>query len=305
MEPRQGTLAAVPGLYGVSGMKVIMVPVADRPECRIALEEAFRLATELSANIVGYHLRPHREEHRSGQGAHLPVVLEEAGLPEGSRSSIRLNSEHAQTLFRAMAKQRGFPIARKPRIVDHPLAFWSEMVGTPEKLFSIIGPTSDCIVVSRPRARSSGPARAFMLAALLRSCKPLLILPQRHVRRPGKRILIAWNQGIPAAAALTAALPLLARAEQVHLVCCGKESLPGPKMAHARNYLLQWGIESRVHHQAGHEVVAEILQTYRKANADLLVMGAYSRGQLRERILGGVTHELLVKTDLPVFALHA
>jgi len=49
------------------------------------------------------------------------------------------------------------------------------------ELFSIIGPTSDCIVVSRPRLRGSGPARAFLLSALLRSGRPLLVLPQKLV----------------------------------------------------------------------------------------------------------------------------
>jgi nucleotide-binding universal stress UspA family protein len=269
------------------------------------LESAFRLASELSANIVGYHLRPHREEHHAPQGAHLSIVLEEGGLPPSSEAASRLNSRHAQNLFRAMAEQHRIPIARKPRIAGHALAFWNEMVGTPERLFSIIGPTADCIVVSRPRARSSGPARAFLLAALLRSGRPLLVLPQKPLAHAGRRILVAWNQGLNAATAMAAALPLLSRAEQVHIVCSGKESLPGPKMAHARNYLLHWGIESQLHHQPGRDAAAEILRTYRSANCDLLVMGAYSRGHLRERILGGVTHELLLKKDVPVFSLHA
>ena len=286
-------------------MNVIMVPVADRPECRVALQAAFGLASELSANLVGYHLRPHREEHHAAQGAHLSIVLEEGGLPASSEAAARLNSKHAQRLFRAMAAQHQIPIASKPRVAGHALAYWNEMVGTPEKLFSIIGPTADCIVVSRPRAHASGPARAFLLAALLRSGRPLLVLPQRPRAHAGRRILIAWNQGLNAALAMTAALPLLTRAEEVHIVCCGRESLPGPKMVHARNYLLHWGIESQLHHRPGRDAAAEILKAYKSAGCDLLVMGAYSRGHLRERILGGVTHELLLKKDVPVFTLHS
>ena len=286
-------------------MKVIMVPVADRPECRVALEAAFRLAAGLSANIVGYHLRPHREEPHASNGARISMIMEQNGLPEGSQTAIKLNSANAQKLFRAMAQQHGISIARKPRTAKHALAFWNEMVGTPEKLFSIIGPTSDCIVVSRPRPRGLGPARAFMLAALLRSGRPLLVLPQKRSAQSGRRILIAWNQGVQAAMAMSAALPLLARAEQVHIVCCGKESAPGPKMSHARNYLRHWGIESRIHHCKGRDAAGEILETYKTLKCDLLVMGAYSRSHLREYILGGVTHELLLKTNVPVLALHA
>ena len=286
-------------------MKVIMVPVADRPECRVALESAFRLAVSLSANIVGYHLRPHREERRGSNGAHLAVLLEEGELPERSQADIRLNSVNAEKLFRAMADLHGIPVAGKPRVTGNTLAFWNEMVGTPEKLFSIIGPTSDCIVLSRPRPRGSGPARAFMLSALLRSGRPLLVLPQKPGKHSASRVLIAWNQGVQAALAVSAALPLLQRAEQVHLVCSGKESLPGPKMAHARNYLSHWGVESHLHHLQGHDASAEILDAYKQMNCGLLVMGAYSRGHLRERILGGVTHEMLFKANVPVFTLHA
>lgn len=285
-------------------MKVIMVPVADRPECRIALETAFGLAAELSSNIVGYHLRPHRGEPHPNRGAHLPVTVAGADLPEPDDVTIKLNSANAARLFRAMAKERGIALARKPRDAGHPLAFWHEMVGTPAKLFGIIGPTADCIVVSRPKPRGSGPALAFLLAALLNSGKPLLVMPQKRVGLPGRRILIAWDQGIQSALAVTAALPLLARAEQVHIVCCGKEEIPGPKTKHAQNYLLHRGIESDVHACKGRDPAAEILETYRAARCDLLVMGAYSRSRLRERILGGVTHRMVTATDVPVFALH-
>jgi len=286
-------------------MKVIMVPVADRPECRIALDHAFSLAARLSANIVGYHLRPHRAEHAVSHGPRVTVMLEETELPPVAAADQQLNRANAEKLFRLMAQEHGIAIGRKPRSADHSLAFWSEMVGTPGRLFGIIGPTCDCIVVSRPKRKASGPARAFMLAALLHSHKPLLIVPQRPVRQPGTRILVAWNQKPQAAAAVTAALPLLARAEAVHIVCCGKEELPGPKTAHVHNYLRHWGIGSQLHHTRGRDPSREILGVYKANRCDLLVMGAYSRGQLRERILGGVTHEMVTAFDLPVFALHS
>lgn len=285
-------------------MKVILIPVADRPECRIALDEAFRLAGYLSANIVGYHLRPHREENVESHWPRMTNSLIEAGLPDKTDKASRLDLAQAEELFRSVAQAHEIPIASKPRLAQGPLAFWQTMVGTPEKLFSIIGPTSDCIVVSRPKTRSSGPARAFLLAALLRGGRPLLVLPQRAKPQLGQRILIAWNQGIPVAQTMIAALPFLQRAEEVHFVCCGEESSPGPKMSHAQNYLLHWGIESRQHRSRGGDTANEIMALYRKLHCTLLVMGAYSRNHLRERILGGVTHQLLVKTDVPVFALH-
>ena len=40
-------------------MRVIFIPVADRPECARALQVAFKLGQQLDANICGCHIRPH------------------------------------------------------------------------------------------------------------------------------------------------------------------------------------------------------------------------------------------------------
>ncbi len=285
-------------------MKVIAVPVADRPECRFALHTAFEMAEHLDTNIAGYHLRPHRDEQAAGGNRWLAMNIAASELPQPPASQIKLDSANAKKLFRSMAAEAGISIARKPRREKRPLAFWNEMVGTPEKLLGIVGPTADLIIVSRPKARASGPARAFLLAALLDSGKPLLVLPQRKLKDPGQRIMVAWDQGVQAASALTAALPLLARADEVHIVCCGEELAPGPKMSHARNYLAHWGIDCALHKRKGRNPSAELLELYAKLKADLLVMGAYSRGQLRQRILGGVTRDVLMGSQVPVFALH-
>lgn len=38
--------------------------------------------------------------------------------------------------------------------------------------------------------------------------------------------------------------------------------------------------------------------------ADCIVMGAFRFGQVFERVFGGVTHEILARTRLPVFMMH-
>jgi hypothetical protein len=103
-------------------MKVIMVPVADRPECRIALKEAFRLAGVVSANILGYHFRPHREEQVSSHWPRLTDSVVEAGIPETTEKASRLNTANAERLVPSTAAEHDIPIARKPRVSEGPLA---------------------------------------------------------------------------------------------------------------------------------------------------------------------------------------
>ncbi len=41
-----------------------------------------------------------------------------------------------------------------------------------------------------------------------------------------------------------------------------------------------------------------------RAEADLLVMGAYGHSRLREMVLGGVTRSVLSDANIPVFLMH-
>ena len=50
--------------------------------------------------------------------------------------------------------------------------------------------------------------------------------------------------------------------------------------------------------------IAELLSLAAQAcNADLLVMGSYSTGPLRQEIFGGCTHSMLEHAEVPVFLL--
>lgn len=283
-------------------MRVILVPVADRPECALAMKTAFHAADALGANVVGCHLRRHRHENGGHGGAELmmPESADEIG-----NGNVDLDSKNAEAAFAKAAESNGFALKKRPKLNDQRLALWDEMVGSPARIFSIVGPVADLSVVSRPKANTYGRARTFLLAALVHSGKPVLVLPQKSVRAPGKRVLIAWNQSTEAARAVAASIPLLARAEAVHIVSCGKENRPGPKSKHLAEYLTHWGIKTKRHATKGRDIESELAETYRDVGADVIVMGAYSRSKLAELIFGGVTNSMLFQTQFPMLTLHA
>lgn len=287
-------------------MKVIMIPVADRPECKLAMDAAFRLAGELSGSIIGCHLRPHRIEAPTGnRRSFLGFRRSDALASDMSEKQARLRSAAAAKLFRKQAEEAGFTSVKQPTLGITRAAQWIEMVGSLDKLFSIVGPTSDVCIVSRPKAAAKGPGADFMLAALLETGKPAIVLPQTPIGSFGKRVVIAWNQSVDAARAVSASLPLLQRAEAVHIVSAGPESHAGPKSTAVVNYLKYWGVKATRTRTKGRDAAAEIFDVYRKERADLVVMGAYSRGRFRERVFGGVTEDLLFRSSAPVFTLHS
>jgi len=285
-------------------MRLIFIPVADRPECARALQVAFNLGQKLGASLCGCHIRPHGRSEVSlrsawGSFGNDDNVWEYAWKGKKAQKSATT----ARGLFASMAESQNYEMIKNPRV--KPGAVWQEKSGSPEKLLSIAGPVADLIIVSRPPKKGGKIANLFMLAALLNSGRPVLMLPQSGVPEVGKRISIAWNQSTEAAQAVAAAMPLLQLAEQVTIITSGSDNELGPKASQLATYLRFWGVKTeRVRTRDGDDAKA-LIKAHKAAKSDLLVMGAYSRSRLTQRIFGGVTEFMLSRSDIPVLMLHS
>ena len=279
-------------------MKVICVPVVDRPECAVALTTAFEMSQAMGSAVIGYHLRPHGDSE-------VALPEEVSALINGEEEpsiSTADSQDSAEKLFSKLAEKHGFDFKRKAS--KAPNALWQAKAGSPNKLFSIVGPVTDLIVVSRPKFGAK-VARKFMLSALLNSSKPVLILPQQATASVGKKICIAWNQSPEAARAVSAAMPLLKKAEQVTIMTNGPQNRLGPKAKHLKQYLTMHGIDAQ-HMKLKHKKDSKsLMDAYKESESDLLVMGAYSKSRLRQIIFGGVTEHMLFSADIPVLMLHS
>ena len=152
-------------------MRVILVPVADRPECARALHTAFDLGKKLDASVSGCHIRPHRYSETSMSDA------------AWRRKNTKKAPEAAKKLYEDMADQHGYEIVRRPRA--KPGALWMERVGSPAKVLRICGPVSDLTVVTRPTTRG-GVADMFLTCALEETQRPVLVLPPAGRRNIGR-----------------------------------------------------------------------------------------------------------------------
>ena len=285
-------------------MKVILVPVADRPECARALRIAFEIGRRLDANILGCHIRAHR-----GSRIALPGEFDTLADYDVAWQTTGKGKQHAESgaaaraLFGKVAEKYGYSLIKRPG--STPGAVWLEKVGSPNRVLSIVGPVSDLLVVSRPKTKGRKLARLFLLAALLNSSRPVLVLPQTASAPIGKRICIAWNQSAEAAHAVFAAMPLLQHADQVSILTAGPESGMGPKASQLATYLRFWGVKPRrVAAPHASDAAEALVEAFQDTHSDLLVMGAYSRSRLRQRIFGGVTECMLHRAKIPVLMLH-
>lgn len=158
------------------------------------------------------------------------------------------------------------------------------------------------------------PNNAFSiekLGAVVMGCgRGVLISPQKSAASFGQNIVIAWKDTPEAAHAVTAAMPILAGAKQISVVTTPDERAQTPAAEASINAL---AAQLRRHGLAvgakllpfdSHAVHSRILDHAYAIEADLLVMGGYGHGRLREYVFGGLTREILSDCDLPVLMTH-
>lgn len=286
-------------------MRVILVPVADRPECARALRAAFNLGKRLDASVTGCHIRAHSNSKVTLSSEFSAQYFGGASKTTDSAwrgKTTKKATVAARRLFESITESNGYELSKRSR--PNACAIWQERVGSPDKVMSIIGPVSDLLVVSRPSTNGGDIARIFMLTALMESGRPVLILPQSGGTRVGRRICIAWNQSIESMRAVAASMSLLQSAEQVTIVSAGSEDRLGPKSQQLVNYLKFWGVSAERIATRGRDVEKELLDSYRKTESDLLLMGAYSKSRWRQIAFGGTSHHILEKGRIPVLMLH-
>lgn len=149
----------------------------------------------------------------------------------------------------------------------------------------------------------------FNQAVIMGSGKPALVVPYTGWADPiGRTVVLAWKQTRESARAVTAALPLLQRAGQVHVLAWAEEGEPvvqGDRLD-LDGYLRLHGVEAKWHHGGAEPAqLGELLLSRAfDMQADLLVMGCYGHSRAREWVMGGVTRTILASLTLPVLMAH-
>jgi nucleotide-binding universal stress UspA family protein len=160
-----------------------------------------------------------------------------------------------------------------------------------------------------------GPASVdytFSEQLLFVTGRPVLFVPSEHsYKMLGHHIVVAWNSSRPAARSLNDALPIIERADRTTIVMINPsdfidthEGPPGEQLAeHLTRHAATVDIK-RIENIA-HGAIADRLQAEARAlGADLMVAGAFGHPRLWEKMLGGVTHDLITRMRLPIFMSH-
>jgi nucleotide-binding universal stress UspA family protein len=275
-------------------MKSILAVSEGGPDAAMSFRLAARVAAEFDGAVDALHLPVGPAGGMVGglamSGEAMPLIM---NLDDERLEARSAESQRAYQEIAAPIKGSTYTAA-KTATLDAMVA---------------MGRCSDILVLGRPGADPENVAPATVEAALYECARAVMIAPPTAGSGMFNSIVVAWNGSFQAARALEYAMPFLEKASNVTLLIVGSKPDDVGASYLARN-LARTGINANIDAidpgaVSGRARGRALLgYTHGKA-ADLLVMGAYGRGQVLSFLgLGGATGKVISACRVPLLMAH-
>lgn len=288
-------------------IKTILVPASGSSTDEPVFAAALSVGRSLGAHLDFYHIHVSTAE-AAPREPHLDFCMGPALRPALTRLERKEEKLCADALahFRRFCTQNDVPVREAPGITEKVSASWCEQTDRVVERLLRRARHSDLVVLGRPHHVDYMPT-LLLEDLLMGSGRPLLIAPDAVPKRSSGTIVVAWKETPEAARALTAAAPLLERARKVVLLhVCEDDTGMQQALDHLVHQLRWHGItaETRIIKDHDRRATAQLTRAADELQADLLVVGGFGRGHVRELVFGGVTQSLVERAGLPVFMMH-
>ena len=177
-------------------------------------------------------------------------------------------------------------------------AVWIEVEAVPAAAIRERGQLAALLVLAQPSPATHPAAAAGFDAALFETGKPVLVVPPGDGARFGHHLAVGWRDMPATRHALEALRPWLMAAAQVSVIAVTDGDDVPPRDWTAAN--LPPNATFHTVRSAGRSDAEALLQESAALGADGLALGAYRHGRLLERLLGGVTNDVLRDARCPV-----
>ncbi len=275
----------------LSNWKDIAVFLDQTPEGQILGRQAAALARLHNAHLVGVYganrepMHP-AETHARAEAANRRVV-------ELHRQADEAKALGAGRVFANLA-------------YDHDISSEFRVVWRGDAASTALSSLHcDLIVAGHPKPKELPDAWTGE-RLLLATGAPVLVVPSAWGDGSiGKTVMIAWNGSREIRRAIADAMPFIATALRVIVLVVGdprKDEGAEEGATEAVQHLTRHGVNAElVVIAADRAAVRDVIASSAKEHeADLLVIGAYSRPRHAEMLFGGTTRSLLAAPDLPI-----
>jgi nucleotide-binding universal stress UspA family protein len=296
----------------MTALQDIVVVLDDSAASEIRMDIAVALAQQHGAHLTGLSAlellmptRPLVQPRGSPKGDTQPAspLLNWGAVP-------LVDHPEAETQAAERAEQLEATFRERLRF-SQLLGEWRVVSGKLSETVVRQARQTDLVILGQVNPNHPPPPEGRQLVedVLMTSGRPILVIPYiGRFKTVGSRILVGWNNSREAARAVNDALPLLARAAFVTILEASprKSATDDVASADITRHLSRHGISAETTRTvlAGTSAPDLLLNYAADISADLLVVGGYGHSRLRERVLGGVTRELLRHMTLPVLMSH-
>jgi len=274
--------------------KSILAVSEGGPDAVMSFKLASRVAAAFDGTVDALHLPVGPAGGAVGglamSGEAMPLIME---LDEGRLAERSKESERAYKEVLGANKGSTYTAAETATL--------DTMVA--------MGRCSDVLVLGRPGSDPENVAPATVEAAIHECARPVMIAPPQPGSGAFGTVIVAWNGSFQAARAVEYALPFLAKAASVTLLVVGSTPDEVGAAYLARN-LGRHGIKATIDAidpgaVSGRARGRALLDYTHGKGADLLVMGAYGRGQVMSFLgLGGATGKVISSCRVPILMAH-
>ncbi len=284
----------------------ILVPIGGGAATPRIVHAALLFARATGAHISALHVQADAKEAVPllGEGMSGSMIEDMVDMAEKEGDE---RSKRAREKFDAFVQANGLTVQEDGAGGDGGTASLTFTAGREDEMVARLGKVSDLVVSSRPNPGSDRPPLMMVHAAIFETGKPVLLLPLEPIETLGSNILIAWSGASEGARAVSAAMPLLEKADKVTVTTVESEKS-----------LARVGADELVQHLAWHGVTAayegitsdgrpagELISAKAKdLGCDLMVMGAFTHSRLIQIILGGVTRHMMNASEIPILMSH-
>ena len=286
-------------------IKTILVPATGSGTDDAVFASALAVARAFEAHLEFLHVRVDAAALAASMAADGSGAAMVGGLVERIEQEAGERDERAKTLFQGFCEREQLAISETPTGRPGASAQWLHEVGDEAYWVTEHGRAADLLMVGR-----SGDDRGVSVdtieSALLRTGRPVLMIPATPLAALPETIVIAWKTAPEAARAVTAAMPLLIKAKQIQIMTVAEEQgLSDEEGARLMTTFTWHGLNASTRHlQPDRLGAADTLLAAAAEQRALVVMGAYGHSRLREWIFGGFTEHVLRDAAVPVLMMH-